>query len=321
MTNSARRKHLIFLSPRAADPVVQTLAARLNNGPPAGGDWGPVTTTIVPTRAPLSLCCRPEAMGTSTLAGVPIDEVTGVYVGALPPRVPGLKPGAPDEADTRLRDQQRADGDRDALCALLAHVDAAGRTVLNTPVGGTLLQNKLEHLALAAGAGLVVPPTVYGDEQAAKALADAGPAVDKPARAWTATEVADGALRRGLMRQRRVDGSPVRVLVLDGAVLGAARVEGTSAVDHRRDPAFVSGEARYEPVTLPDDVLTPLRSLLGRVGYRFAGVDFLVGDDGWCFLEANAAPIWVEQAERTGVDVAGALLATLLTDLSDQGSG
>ena len=316
MAPSSAKKHLIFLAPRAADPVVTALVARLSQPPPAshssGGAWDAVTTTIVATRAPVALCCRPGAMHTSSLAGVPIEEVSGVYVGALPPRVPGLAPTAPVPPEKRLLVQQAADGRRDALCALLAYLAATGRPVLNPPVGGTLLQNKLEHLQQAAVCGLSVLPTVAGDEAAAEALLNAGPAIDKPIRAWTPTLPAQGPLPAGLMRQRRVFGTPVRVLLLDGAVLDAVRIEGTRTVDHRADPAFSAGQARYVPVEVPANILAPLRALLKALHLRFAGVDFLLDDDRWWFLEANAAPIWVEQAERTHRDVAGALVSALL---------
>ncbi len=308
------RKHLLFLSPRAADPVVRTLVERLVQGPPAGRPeataWGEVTTTIAATRGPIALCCQPHAMDRSTLAGVALDDVTGVYVGALPPRVPGLMPAPRAAHGQRLIAQQAADGARDMICAMLAHLARAGRSVLNPPRGGTLLQNKLEHLDRAAALGLQVPPTVVGDDKVAAELA--GPAVDKPVRAWTPTVEAVGPLRAGLMRQRHIAGVPTRVLLLDGVVLTAAHIEGTTAIDHRTDPVFSRGDASWRATGLPADVEERLRALLLDIGLRFAGVDFIVNGDGWWFLEANASPVWVEQAERTGADVAGALLATLL---------
>ena len=38
----------------------------------------------------------------------------------------------------------------------------------------------------------------------------------------------------------------------------------------------------------------------------------VVAPPRWVFLELNAAPVWVEQADRAGVDVANALLDALL---------
>lgn len=261
------------------------------------------------------------AAGSGALGDVPLDEIGGVYVKALPPRHPHFSeaPATVFSLDEVRVAEAEGGALRDTLCAVLVELAARGIPVLNVPARGVAEQQKPHQLALARRAGLAVPPTLLSCDPAAataflRALEQQNErGIAKPVRGGgyaTQISVDDdrvaSLVRAPVLLQRFIPGEELRAYFLDGELLGAARVTGTRAIDHRADPVYRRGEAGYIRTTLPDHVATGLSSLLRALELRFAAVDLRVeaGTGVHWFLEANAAPAFLEFEARAGIAIA-----------------
>jgi ribosomal protein S6--L-glutamate ligase len=103
------------------------------------------------------------------------------------------------------------------------------------------------------------------------------------------------------------EGFDVRVLVLDGRVLGAMRRRANG--DFR---ANVSCRGTAEIHSVTDREAQCSLTAAQATEARFAGVDLLYGRDGTCYvIEVNAVPGWQAFRRVTGIDVAAAVIARL----------
>jgi ribosomal protein S6--L-glutamate ligase len=207
----------------------------------------------------------------------------------------------------------------------LARLEASGVNIINPPKSLECAVDKYLTTARCRAAGLPVPDTVVCETEVAALDAFdrlGGDVVVKPlfgaeGRGIVRVSNPDLALRtfRTLSRlqavlylQRFVEhpGFDVRVLVLDGEVLGGMKRYAAEG-DFRTN---VSRQARAEK-HLP----TPLEAELAlhatsAVGAWFAGVDLLYDRDGrCCVIEVNAVPGWKAFARVNQLDVAATLLA------------
>ncbi len=209
---------------------------------------------------------------------------------------------------------------------VLARLEAAGVTVLNPPKAIECAVDKYLTTARLRAAGLPVPETfVCENSEAALAAFESlgGDVVVKPlfgaeGRGICRVSDPDLAFRtfRTLERtqsvlylQRFVDheGADVRVLVLDGEVLGGMR--RSNALDFRTNVSRQAKTASHEPTDTERDFA--LRAA-GATGSRFAGVDLLYDRAGGCHVvEVNAVPGWQAFARTTGIDVAVRVLRSL----------
>ncbi len=208
----------------------------------------------------------------------------------------------------------------------LWRLEAAGVRVLNPPKAIECAVDKYLASARLERAGLTVPPTVVC-ERADDALAAferlGGDVVVKPlfgseGRGIIRVSDPEMALRacRTLERlgavlylQRFIEneGFDVRVLVLDGRVLGAIRRRANG--DFR---ANVSCRGTAEPHKITEREATSAIAAAQATDARFAGVDLLYGRDGTCYvIEVNAVPGWQAFARVTGIDVAAEVIARL----------
>jgi ribosomal protein S6--L-glutamate ligase len=208
----------------------------------------------------------------------------------------------------------------------LARLADAGVCVLNPPKAIECAVDKYLASARLERAGLRVPPTIVC-ENATDALTAfetlGGDVVVKPifgSEGRGIVRVSDGeiALRtfRTLERigavlylQRFVEneGFDVRVLVLDGQVLGAMQRRANG--DFRTNVSC-RGTAAAHPATARETELA--LAAADATATRFAGVDLLYGRDGTCYvIEVNAVPGWQAFRRVTGIDVAAAVIAAL----------
>jgi len=208
----------------------------------------------------------------------------------------------------------------------LWRLSAAGVTVLNPPKAVECAVDKYLALVRLESAGLTVPPTVVCEN--AEAALEAfdrlgGDVVVKPifgseGRGIVRVSDPDLALRtfRTLERIQAVlyvqrfienEGFDVRVLVLDGHVLGAMRRRANG--DFRTN---VSCRGTAEKHLLTDQEAQASLGAADATGARFAGVDLLYGRDGTCYvIEVNAVPGWRAFQRVTGLDVATAVISSL----------
>ena len=208
----------------------------------------------------------------------------------------------------------------------LARLVSAGVTVVNSPRSMECAVDKFLTTSRLEAAGLPVPATVtcQDSEAAMDAFGRLGrDVVVKPlfgAEGRGICRVSDPDLafrtfrtleRTGavLYLQEFIDhpGFDVRILILDGKVLGAMKRFSTD--DFRTN---VSRSARTET-----HVATPIESEMAlaaaeTVGARICGVDLLYDGDGRCFvIEVNAVPGWRAFSRTNDIDVAARLIASL----------
>lgn len=206
---------------------------------------------------------------------------------------------------------------------LLHQLVDAGVTVLNPPRSLECAVDKYLTTARLARVGLPVPRTIVceGFEEAMTAFPVlGGDVVVKPifgAEGRGIVRVSDPDMAHRVFRTlERIDavlylqefirhpGHDIRVLILDGKVLGS--MKRISATDFRTN---VSRDAHTE-VHQPTDreVECALRAV-EVTGATFAGVDLLYGPDGALYvIEVNAVPGWRAFARTTGIDVAACVI-------------
>jgi ribosomal protein S6--L-glutamate ligase len=205
---------------------------------------------------------------------------------------------------------------------------AAGVCVLNPPKAVECAVDKYLTSSRLEQAGLRIPPTVVCENAPDALLAFerfGGDVVVKPifgseGRGMVRVSDPEMALRtfRTLERigavlylQRFIEneGSDVRVLVLDGRVLGAIRRRANG--DFR---ANVSCRGTAEAHSVAEREVECALAAAKATEARFAGVDLLYGRDGTCYvIEVNAVPGWQAFRRVTGIDVAAEVIARLET--------
>lgn len=208
----------------------------------------------------------------------------------------------------------------------LARLEASGVTVLNPPKAIECAVDKYLSTARIAAAGLQVPETVICEhsESALEAFRDLGgdvvvkPVFGSEGRGILRVSDPDLALRtfRTLERlqavlyvQRYIEhaGYDLRVLVLDGRILGGMRRHGVD--DFRTN---VSRNGRAEPWPVSDEEAEWALQAADVTGTRFAGVDLLYGRTGERYvIEVNAVPGWRAFARVNRCDVARHVIESL----------
>lgn len=208
----------------------------------------------------------------------------------------------------------------------LWRLSAAGVRVLNPPKALECAVDKYLALVRMESAGLTVPSTVVCEnaDAALEAFGSLGgdvvvkPIFGSEGRGIVRVSDRELALRtfRTLERIQSVlyvqrfienDGFDVRVLVLNGHVLGAMRRRANG--DFR---ANVACRAIAEPHEVTEQETEAALGAALAVGAWFAGVDLLYGRDGTCYvIEVNAVPGWRAFQKVTQIDVPRAVIASL----------
>jgi ribosomal protein S6--L-glutamate ligase len=204
----------------------------------------------------------------------------------------------------------------DHSLALVRHLGAAGRLVINRAGALEIARDKLAAAQLLAQSGLPVPRTAFAPDPEAlpRALAAVGgpPAVIKLPRSAQGRGVmmaeTEGAARsiveamwaldRSVIVQEFIPearGSDLRVLVIGGKAAGAVR--RTAPKGEFRSNLHRGGSVRRARLTKK---MTELAERAVNIcGLDIAGVDILEAKGGLLVLEVNAAP-GIEGFDRTG---------------------
>jgi RimK family alpha-L-glutamate ligase len=208
----------------------------------------------------------------------------------------------------------------------LARLEAAGVIVVNSARAIESAVDKYLTTVRLREAGLPVPRTWVCEtaEAALVALEEAGgDAVIKPlfgSEGRGILRVSDPELGlrvfRTLERIHAViylqefihhPGWDLRVMVLDGQVLGGMRRHATAGFRTN-----VSQGGRGEAVTVSDREAEWAIRAAAAVGARIAGVDLLTDETGQAFvIEVNGVPGWKAFGTATGIDVADRLIASV----------
>lgn len=208
----------------------------------------------------------------------------------------------------------------------LHRLEAAGARVMNSGRAIERTVDKAWTSAILEQAGLPTPETVACEraDDAFAAFRRMGDVVVKPlfgSMGLGMTRVSDPdvawrvfraveAMRGVFYIQRFVQhgGRDIRAFVIGERVFGA--IERT-ADDWRTN--FSRG-GKVASFTLPAEWAALALRAARAVGAEYAGVDLLPDGDGGVFvLEVNGIPGWEGLQQATGLDVAGAIVAQLLT--------
>ena len=210
---------------------------------------------------------------------------------------------------------------------VLSRIEAAGTRVINSPKALECAVDKYLTTARIQAAGLPVPDTIVceHEDSAMDAFEELGgdvvvkPLFGSEGRGIVRVTDPDLAHRtfRTLMRldsvlylQRFVDhgGFDVRILVLDGEVLGGMRRRSPN--DFRTNVAREAVAESHQP--LPQEVAFALKAA-SVTGAFIAGIDLLYDRQGNCYvIEVNAVPGWQAFGRVNGIDVASRLIGRLL---------
>jgi ribosomal protein S6--L-glutamate ligase len=202
---------------------------------------------------------------------------------------------------------------------VLGQLEAAGITVLNSPKSVECAVDKYLTTAKLEAIGLPVPETIVCEDSddALLAFEQLGrdvvvkPIFGSEGRGILRVSDPDLALRTfrtlerlqaALYLQRFVNhpGYDIRVLVLDGRVLGG--MKRVSDGDFRTN---VSREGRGEPHSVTDTEAEWALRAAAATGARFAGIDIMYDREEQGFvIEVNAVPGWRAFQRVTGIDVA-----------------
>lgn len=208
----------------------------------------------------------------------------------------------------------------------LARLAATGVTVVNSPRSMECAVDKFLTTSRLEAAGLTVPATVTCQDSEAAMEAFkwlGGDVVVKPlfgaeGRGICRVSDPDLAFRtfRTLERTGAVlylqefithPGFDVRVLILDGRILGA--MKRSSSDDFRTN---VSRSARTETHQATDAESEMALVAAETVGARICGIDLLYDETGRCFvIEVNAVPGWRAFSRTNDIDVAERLITSL----------
>jgi RimK family alpha-L-glutamate ligase len=220
------------------------------------------------------------------------------------------------------------DGSLEQLIArvdVLHSLEERGVRVINSPATIERTVDKSWTTALLDAAGLPTPETIVCEsaDAAMEAFRELGDVILKPlfgsmglgmlrlteeAAAWRVFRTVE-RIRGVFYLQRTIDhgGRDVRAFVVGNQVLGA--------IERRRDGWCTSVARGAEPVPIDLDPLQAQLALAAArvVGADYAGVDLLNDRDGTTYvIEVNGIPGWRGLQQATGLDIAAAIVDSLL---------
>ena len=210
---------------------------------------------------------------------------------------------------------------------VLSELMSRGCQVVNPPKAIECAVDKFLTSARLSAAGLPVPRTVVceNSQDAQDAFESLGqdvvvkPIFGSEGRGIVRVSDRELALRtfRTLERIGAVlylqeyvahPGYDLRLLVLDGEIVGAMRRNATN--DFRTNVAQQGQTQPHAPTRAECDLALTAAEV---TGCRFAGVDLLYDRTGDCYvIEVNAVPGWRAFAQTTGIDVAALLIDSIV---------
>lgn len=214
---------------------------------------------------------------------------------------------------------------QEARAAFRGWLVSLGSRVINSPAAEASANCKPHQLALAAKAGLTVPPTlVTNDPGEARRFAAGlgGPVVFKilTNTSWQFAEtrelrpehdgLLDGLRRAPAIFQSLVPGLDIRATVVDGRVfpVSIASKHPGASLDWRLD-----GAARTAPHEMPRAVADALARLVAALGLRYGAADLRLTPDGtYHFLEVNPSGQFLFCDIHAGQTISAALARALL---------
>lgn len=201
------------------------------------------------------------------------------------------------------------------LQAFFGYFERRGCFLANPFSAGERMKHK--QLELAAECGWRVPKTFITNSPAeAYAAAREGELVLKPPAGGTLVRRVDSDVIRALPAvdfpiaiQEYIAGEDVRVYVIDGEVVAAARITA-GEVDYRRDPNYMD---RIRAIELPPDVRQKTAAVFERHRLVCGSMDLRLTADGeLVFLEVNSGGSFLELQKALGIRISDRLADFLI---------
>ncbi len=296
------------------DPQVHAVAKELRA---LGADDVLIRADALDAGLPLS-----EREGRYFYRGADLTDLEGYYLRSVPaPYAPAFER---DDTLVLYEDwfvrymQQRERASY--FVAWLLSLQDRGVRLINGPQAASVLQYKPFQLQALRKAGATVPKTlISNDPTAVRAFGEElrGEVVFKPLMGGALTrslgDVTDDEL--GLVTaspvifQERIAGDDLRVMLAGDDVVSCVAIRTPQQhLDFRDDPVYAAGDAQYEVVTLPEDILSVCRRAARTCGLRFAGLDLKRTPDGrWVFLELNSSPTYLDVEQKLGHPISRAI--------------
>jgi glutathione synthase/RimK-type ligase-like ATP-grasp enzyme len=171
---------------------------------------------------------------------------------------------------------------------------------------------------VAAACGWRVPKTFITNSPAdALAAVGEGDLVLKPPAGGTLARKIDAKVVRAFAAidfpvaiQEYIAGEDVRVYVIDGEVVAAARIV-TGELDYRRDPNYMD---RIHAIELPQDVQRRTAEVFERHRLVCGSMDLRLTNEGeFVFLEVNSGGSFLELQKALGIRIADRIADLLVT--------
>ena len=202
------------------------------------------------------------------------------------------------------------------LQSFFAYFERRGCFLANPFSAGERMKQR--QCELAAECGWRVPKTFVTNSPAeAYAAVREGSFVLKPPAGGTLARKVDADVIRAfaaidlpVVIQEYIEGADVRVYVIDGEVVAAARIT-TGELDYRRDPDFVN---RIHAIELPGDVQKKTAAVFERHRLVCGSMDLRLTADGeFVFLEVNSGGSYFELQRALGIKISELLADFLLS--------
>jgi hypothetical protein len=181
---------------------------------------------------------------------------------------------------------------------------------------------KHKQAEVAARCGWRVPKTfITNSPGEARALASQGELVLKPPAGGTLARKVDVEVMRAFAAidcpvaiQEYIPGEDVRVYVIDGEVVAAARIV-TGELDYRRDPNYME---RIHAIDLPEDAQRNAAAVFERLRLVCGSMDLRLTPSGeLVFLEVNSGGSFLDLQKVLGAPISEMLANLLVTRASD----
>jgi hypothetical protein len=189
-----------------------------------------------------------------------------------------------------------------ACCA-----EAASVPVLSSPTRARPFDHKPFQLAALAAAGIAVPPTIVSDRFPDVVDDDGCDArrvaqIHKPVIGGVVVSASSGNDLDGVlwMRQPRLTGRQLRVVVVDRVVVAAAAIELEEGCLDGRHSA-----SPWVPIELAPAVSDVFSRCALVCGFDLCAIDAVDTIDGVVILDVNRTPQVMDLAVVCGVDIAG----------------
>jgi len=212
----------------------------------------------------------------------------------------------------------------DTLLGLLLMYENAGVPVYNPPSSSITSRRKPYQLSVLRHTGCPLPETLITNDyaQAKEFIAAHKDIILKPASGGALTLTPEQISEQVLQRvrevpaifQQRIRGGDIRVMVVNGKVVSAAKINvADDTLDFRGDEHYQQGKISYTEIELPNETAHLCRQLTQNLGLKIGGIDLKHTKEGeFYFLECNSSPIYLDVEIKLGHGITQAICDALL---------